>query len=65
MGHLPFFLFSSILCFLYSPLGKKKKKKYDLTLQIKNLKHTRSKKKKTNNNKKTMEGERVAAKKHE
>ena len=44
---------------------KKKKKKDDLTLQIKNLKHTRSKKKKTNNKKKTMEGERVAAKKHE
>ena len=57
MGHLPFFLFSSILCFLYSPLERKKD---DLTLQIKNLKHTRSKKKK-----KKMEGEGVAAKKHE
>lgn len=57
MGHLPFFLFSSILCFLYSPLERKKD---DLTLQIKNLKHTRSKKKK-----KKVEGEGVAAKKHE
>ena len=59
---LPLFQYS--LLYLFS-FGKKKKKKDDLTLKIKNLKNTIRKKKKTNNKKKTMEGERVAAKKHE